>query len=854
MVSMIFISLIPVQAVAPIKYYEIDSDVELRGAIFVDVDPAGFYGYFDDGIIRIMSDIHHEAVSIRFKGIALGSRLKKYNGFNVGYTHVADDGIITNVVKPLEIDAQGFAYLTTDFSTVIINGMTGITTTTITELSGNESIPVPNGSSYNFNITNNQVGVWGIDGYDYPNRKLLTIDQHSELLTDYQINKTVSYESEMQFNMNDIIFTYYGNDTLIPYLNKSISLNSSADVWLKIPVISNITDTQIWMYYGNSTVAMGSNATGMFGTVGKSSVGVGTDYMVGHIISNKITVSDDIIIMSVSLYAGTGGGNWKAGLYNDSAGVAGSYILSNETNIPLVTGWNTLDISEFTLSSGVYHIAFSHDSSSSRLTTTAGSDVTRYHSHTYGDSYPDPFGAASAYGVLFDTFLTYRQYSASVPTWAVDGGEQVASGLKNITVSVTGDSNEQFYNTSQSREFSLTPSGTTNNIDVNTTSTDYDVTVTVYWTEDTTLQSEITSAGYARQYINYTPSDNTTSTDLTSTFATIDFDIQDHVGNITSTLNGVAKTTIRDGQNVNSSVGALVAGTAYLWNITVPYNNVHTVGVIDNKTAYLGDPIAFNASSFSDPEGLGIDTQFWDFGDGSNSSLSDLLHTYTSEGVFAANYSVTEIATILPHTVTQNFTVTVLPPVYTVSGYIFGVSNTTLIGALITNNVTSETIYSNISGFYTLDLVSNGSVRLNCSLDGYTNNSIIVNVAGDTPGQNISLSVFNLTDWMLWGSLEDIHEKLDTIESQSETSGTFVLPETFLLIAFFVIVRMYKNDYILLLSAFFYSLWYYSTQIDHSQEYAYFLTAAFFCVWVGFMFIIYERSSYVRKKKKAKRK
>jgi hypothetical protein len=120
---LILLFLIPVQAVPPTQYYEIDSDVELRGAIFVDVDPSSFYGSLIDGVIQIDSSVNFENVTVRFKGIALGSRLKKYNGFNVGYTHIADNGTRTYEIKPLEIDFRGFAYLTTDFSTVIINGM-----------------------------------------------------------------------------------------------------------------------------------------------------------------------------------------------------------------------------------------------------------------------------------------------------------------------------------------------------------------------------------------------------------------------------------------------------------------------------------------------------------------------------------------------------------------------------------------------------------------------------------------------------------------------------------------------------------------------------------------------------------
>ena len=78
--------------------------------------------------------------------------------------------------------------------------------------------------------------------------------------------------------------------------------------------------------------------------------------------------------------------------------------------------------------------------------------------------------------------LKVRKYTATEPTWVADGEEQTTSGTKNITASVTGDNNTQSYNTSQSREFTLTPTGKTNNVFGNTTNTDSDDTVTTHCT------------------------------------------------------------------------------------------------------------------------------------------------------------------------------------------------------------------------------------------------------------------------------------------------------------------------------------------------------------------------------------
>lgn len=82
---------------------------------------------------------------------------------------------------------------------------------------------------------------------------------------------------------------------------------------------------------------------------------------------------------------------------------------------------------------------------------------------------------------------------------------------------------------------------------------------------------------------------------------------------------------------------------------------------------------------------------------------------------------------------------------------------------------------------------------------------------------------------------------------------SLLLPETILLVGFFFVIQRFTRSYLLPLSGLFYAMWFYSTQIDHTQEYAYFLTASFFCIWVSFMFSIYERSNDVRKRKKKTR-
>jgi len=395
------------------------------------------------------------------------------------------------------------------------------------------------------------------------------------------------------------------------------------------------------------------------------------------------------------------------------------------------------------------------------------------------------------YGLDFiyknDVWRLLRTYTATEPTYTI-GAEQ-AAGTTNITASVTGDTNTQVYNSSQIRQVTLIPTGTTNNILINTTCTDYSATITTYWTENTTLQTETTAAGYAKQYINYTPSFDLTSADLNTTF-TFDFTAQGYVGTATSTLNDVSKTTTRTGQVVNASVGSLTAGTSYYWNITVPYNNVFTLSNQSNYTSNLGVPVSFTDSIYSDPEGLPLDSRLWNFGDGNTSTSSNPIHNYSSEGVYTANYTVTETATVSPQTITKEFNVIILPPVYTVSGYVFDTNSEPVGRAIITNNQTSETAYTDINGYYILSDIYAGNILINATKSSYTNNSIISTVVNtNLINQNIilmSLGISNLDLYQLLLELQAEHTTIqDDIEEQAIFTQIYVIGAVFILYALF---------------------------------------------------------------------
>ena len=104
-------------------------------------------------------------------------------------------------------------------------------------------------------------GAGWLTGWDY--RQGLTITNSSGAGTDYQVNTTITYDSEMQVDFDDIRFTDDDGSTLLDYWLESKIDSTSAEVWVK--VADNLTSTQvIYMYYGNDAVSTTSSGADTF--------------------------------------------------------------------------------------------------------------------------------------------------------------------------------------------------------------------------------------------------------------------------------------------------------------------------------------------------------------------------------------------------------------------------------------------------------------------------------------------------------------------------------------------------------------------------------------------------------------
>ena len=730
LIFIILFSMFPVKADAPIKYYEIDSDIELRGAIFVDVDPDSFYASLNNGVIQIDSFIDYNDVTIKFKGTALNSRLKKYNGFNIGYTHISHNGIITNELKLLKIDYQGFAYLNTDFSTVIINGMTGITTTILNEFSGNQSISVPDGSSYDLNITNNHPGIWASsDGRNYQNKSIVTING-SMVTTETGIPLQLFTNHEGVNGTGDIGIAYT-NLTAIPREIEYIWDSDNVSLYFPFNTISGV-DSEFVVLWGSdnntepvtdstygSQAVYDSNYKAVY-HMNYEPNGAGVNTLLDS-TSNNLHQSPNGFIVN-SLVDGEYGKGIKFDDTNDyfnrlaslvsndkwniliqhktgaditnlhnliSATQATQYYLAHHLCIyngyhasytspawfyaPTALSTNTEYIATFDYAvigtldyylNGVLTGSDSVDSAQDNmeiLTIGAYHDGTRlYNGNIYEIRYSN-IERTSNYTITTQKNLNNPTACDTNSFYKSIGSTQTASGIINITASVTGDLNEQSYNTSQTREFTLTPTGTSNNVLINTTSTDYNVIVTTYWTDDTTQYSQTSDYGYVKSYINYTPlfDIDTAIFNDTINLGIHNFSNDDYIGNINVSINNSYIIGIRNNQEINATAYNLIKDIEYLINFTIPYNNIFTLSNQSDTTAYLGISKQFNDSNYNDPDNNPILSRLWNFGDNNNINISNPTHTYNSLGIFNANYTITENATTNSQTITKEFNVTV---------------------------------------------------------------------------------------------------------------------------------------------------------------------------------------------------
>ncbi len=97
-------------------------------------------------------------------------------------------------------------------------------------------------------------------------RKTVALDNtaNASTLSEYQVQVTVSYDSDMQADFDDVRFTDSDGVTPLSYYLESKTDSVSATFWVNVPTITSSATTTIYLYYGNSGASSISSGVSVF--------------------------------------------------------------------------------------------------------------------------------------------------------------------------------------------------------------------------------------------------------------------------------------------------------------------------------------------------------------------------------------------------------------------------------------------------------------------------------------------------------------------------------------------------------------------------------------------------------------
>lgn len=89
------------------------------------------------------------------------------------------------------------------------------------------------------------------------------VNSSSSAATNVAVKVNIPYQAQMQADYRDIRFTAGDGTTTIPFWIETYT-TASANVWVKVPVISPNAGTDVYVYYGNPAALAGSSGTSTF--------------------------------------------------------------------------------------------------------------------------------------------------------------------------------------------------------------------------------------------------------------------------------------------------------------------------------------------------------------------------------------------------------------------------------------------------------------------------------------------------------------------------------------------------------------------------------------------------------------
>lgn len=225
--------------------------------------------------------------------------------------------------------------------------------------------------------------VWDYSGWG--KRKKITIDGIGDSApTNYQFKlTTIIFDSDMKTDFSDLRFGDGSGGLLSFWIENKVD-STSAEVWVKIPTISNTVTTPIYMYYGNlsaSNESNGENTFFFFDDFEGSSINLSKWNQAA--VDGTTTVSNSILTLTSS-----GGSNrWGAKVQIDST------VYISESRVKFTesyqTSWGIDDRSIDGITTGAYQdsVWIWYNASKQYFTVSGGSsggisrtnDLSTYH-------------------------------------------------------------------------------------------------------------------------------------------------------------------------------------------------------------------------------------------------------------------------------------------------------------------------------------------------------------------------------------------------------------------------------------------------------------------------------------------
>lgn len=122
-------------------------------------------------------------------------------------------------------------------------------------------------AGYRFRNDDGGEGVPNSEWYDlsWSKRKRVTLTNADAVsYTNAAVKVTVTYDSDMQADFEDLRFTNSGGVTALNYFIESYTASTEAVVWVQIPTLATSSSATVYMYYGNGAVGDGGSATTTF--------------------------------------------------------------------------------------------------------------------------------------------------------------------------------------------------------------------------------------------------------------------------------------------------------------------------------------------------------------------------------------------------------------------------------------------------------------------------------------------------------------------------------------------------------------------------------------------------------------